>query len=71
MSDRPNHSLADSILRLQKLPLDPSLRDKVEEAWDLLTSGRQIEAEALAQNIEARVRHNRVSLKIETSTARH
>ncbi len=71
MSDRPNHSLADTILRLQKLPLDPSLRDKVEEAWDLLTSGRQIEAEALAQNIEARVRHNGVSLGIETSTARH
>ncbi len=71
MTDRPDHSLADAILRLRKLPLDPSLRDKVEESWDLFTSGRQIEAEALAQNVEARVRHNGVSLEIETSTARH
>ncbi len=58
MSDRPNHSLADAILRLQKLPLDPYLRDKVEEAWDLFTDGHQIEAEALAENVEARVRES-------------
>ena len=58
MSDRPNHSLADAILRLQKLPLDPNLRDKVEEAWDLFTNGHQIEAEALTKNVAACVRRN-------------
>ncbi len=70
MSDRPNHSLADAIHRLQKLPLDPNLRDKVDEAWDLLAGGHQIEAEALTENVEARVRQDAKGLVLDASAAR-
>ena len=61
MSDRSNHSLADAISRLQKLPLDSNLREKVEEAWDLFIGGHQIEAEALTENVAAKVRQARES----------
>ena len=71
MSDRPNHSVPDAILGLQKLPLDASLREKVDEAWDLLTNGHQIEAEALAENVAAQVRQSSEGLALDASPARH
>jgi hypothetical protein len=49
-------TLWTAIIQLQKLELDSSLRESVEEAASLLTQGQHIEAEALVQNAEARVR---------------
>lgn len=50
------NTLWTEIIRLRKLELGASLRDIVEEAANLLIEGRHIEAEALVQNAEARVR---------------
>jgi hypothetical protein len=50
------NTLWTEIIRLRKLELGASLRDIVEEAANLLVDGRHIEAEALVQNAEARVR---------------
>ena len=51
------HTLAAEIVRLQKLDLDDRLRGSIEEAAELLAEGRYMEAEALVQNADARVRH--------------
>jgi hypothetical protein len=51
------HTLAAEIVRLQKLDLNDQLRGKIEEAAELLAEGRYMEAEALVQNADARVRH--------------
>ena len=51
------HTLAAEIFRLQKLDLDDRLRGSIEEAAELLAEGRYMEAEALVQNADARVRH--------------
>ena len=56
MTDRIDGSFADAIIRLQKLDLDQRLRATIEEAWDLLSDGHQLEAEALVENVDARVR---------------
>lgn len=50
------NTLWTAIIQLQKLELDASLRESVEEAASLLTQGQHLEAEALVQNAEARVR---------------
>ena len=50
------NTLWTEIIRLRKLELGASLRKSVEEAANLLVEGRYIEAEALVQNAEARVR---------------
>jgi hypothetical protein len=52
------HTLWDEIARLRKLPLDLGLRKSLEEAVQLLTDGRYLEAEALIENTEARVRYS-------------
>jgi hypothetical protein len=49
--------LSELIIRIQKLDLDLGLRAIVEEAAQLLTAGRAMEAEALLQNVEARFYH--------------
>ena len=54
--NRTDRCLADAIIRLQKLDLDQRLRATIEEAWDLLSDGHQLEAEALVENVDARVR---------------
>jgi len=41
---------------LQKLDLDQRLRATVEEAWNLMSDGHQLEAEALIENVDAHVR---------------
>ena len=52
------HTLAAEIVRLQKLDLDDDhLRGSIEEAAELLAEGRYMEAEALVQNADARVRY--------------
>ena len=58
MTNRTDGSLIDAIIRLQKLDLDQHLRATVEEAWNLLGDGHQIEAEALIENVDARVRQS-------------
>lgn len=50
------NTLWTEIIRLRKLELGAGLRDIVEEAANLLMEGRHMEAEALVQNAEARVR---------------
>ena len=50
------HTLWAEIARLQRLKLDPSLWKSVDEAAELLTEGRFLEAQALVENAEARVR---------------
>jgi len=50
------NTLWTAIIRLRKLELGAGLRDSVEEAANLLVDGRHMEAEALVQNAEARVR---------------
>ena len=50
------NALWTEIIRLRKLEIGAGLRDSVEEAANLLVDGRHIEAEALVQNAEARVR---------------
>lgn len=52
-------NLAGEIIRLQKLDLDPILREKLEEAARLMAEGNNLEAEALVQNAEARIRQSR------------
>lgn len=52
-------SLAGEIIRLQKLDLDPNLREKLEEAARLMAEGNHLEAEALVQNADARIRQSR------------
>ena len=49
-------SLLDEIIRLRKLQLDTSLSSIVEEAAQLLARERRIEAEALIENVKARIR---------------
>ena len=56
VTNRTDRCLADAIIRLQKLDLDQRLRATIEEAWDLLSDGHQLEAEALVENVDARVR---------------
>ncbi len=51
-----NPSLLDEIIRLRKLHLDTSLSSIVEEAAQLLARERRIEAEALIENVNARIR---------------
>ena len=50
-------SLLDEIIRLRKLHLDASLSSIVEEAAQLLARERRIEAEALMENVKARIRY--------------
>ncbi len=50
-------SLLDEIIRLRKLQLDTGLSSIVEEAAQLLARERQIEAEALIENVKARIRY--------------
>ena len=56
MTDLADRSLAGAIIRLRKLDLDQRLRATIEEAWDLLSDGHLLEAEALVENVDARVR---------------
>ena len=56
MMNRTNESLADAIIRLRKLPLDSPLQEKIDEAWELLHGGRDLEAEALIENVSAQAR---------------
>lgn len=49
-------ALADEIIRLQKLDLDHTIRATVDEAAQLLSDGRSLEAEALIENADARFR---------------
>ena len=46
----------DEIIRFRKLHLDTSFSSIVEEAAQLLARERQIEAEALIENVKARIR---------------
>ena len=55
MTDPP---LLDEIIRLRKLHLDTSLASTVEEAAQLLARERRIEAEALIENVKARIRYS-------------
>ena len=55
-SEMTEHTLWGEIVRLQRMQLDPSLWKSVEEAAELLTEGRFIEAQALVENAEARAR---------------
>ncbi len=50
-----DQSLLDEIIRLRKLHLDTSLSSIVEEAAQLLARERRIEAEALIENVKARI----------------
>ena len=50
-------SLLDEIIRLRKLHLDTSLSSIVKEASQLLARERLIEAEALIENVKARIRY--------------
>ena len=52
-----DQSLLDEIIRLRKLHLDTSLSSIVEEAAQLLARERRIEAEALIENVKARIRN--------------
>ncbi len=52
-----DQSLLDEIIRLRKLHLDTSLSSIVEEAAQLLARERRIEAEALIENVMARIRY--------------
>ena len=52
-----DQSLLDEIIRLRKLQLDTSLASIVEEAAQLLARERLIEAEALIENVKARIRY--------------
>ena len=54
MRDTP---LLDEIIRLRKLHLETNLSAIVEEAAQLLAGERRIEAEALIENVKARIRH--------------
>lgn len=60
-------SLAGEIIRLQKLDLDPNLREKLEEAARLMAEGNHLEAEALVQNADARIRQSRDREAVETT----
>ena len=50
-------TLAAETLRLQKLDLHEDVRRLVDEAAELQTEGRFLEAEALIENADARARH--------------
>ena len=52
-----DQSLLDEIIRLRKLHLDTSLAAIVEEAAQLLERERRIEAEALIENVKARIHY--------------
>lgn len=52
-------TLAGEIIRLQKLDLEPGIREKLEEASRLMAEGSHLEAEALVQNADARIRQSR------------
>ena len=56
VTNRTDRSLADAIIRLRKFDLDQRLRATIEEAWDLLSDGHLLEAEALVENVDVRVR---------------
>lgn len=51
-------NLTGEIIRLQKLDLDSILREKLEEAARLMAEGNYLEAEALVQNADARIRQS-------------
>ncbi len=53
-------ALLDEIIRLRKLRLDTNLSSIVEEAAQLLARERRIEAEALIENVKARIRHSQL-----------
>ena len=53
-----DQSLLDEIIRLHKLHLDTSLSSIVDEASQLLGRERRIEAEALIENVKARIRQS-------------
>jgi hypothetical protein len=48
-----DHSLEERIYQMQKLDLDPGVREILEEASQLCAEGRHIEASALAEKAEA------------------
>ena len=50
-------SLLDEIIRLRKLHLETNLSSIVEEAAQLLARERRMEAEALIENVKARIRY--------------
>ena len=63
-------SLLDEIIRLRKLQLDTGLSSIVEEAAQLLARERQIEAEALIENVKARIRYTQPQKAPSASSAR-
>ena len=50
--------LEDEIIRLQKLQLQPSVAEVVEEAAQALSDEREMEAEALVEKIAALLRRD-------------
>lgn len=48
-------TLLDELIRLRKLVGEPALRTVLDEVEALLSDDREIEAEALLQNVEARL----------------
>ncbi len=64
-----DQSLLDEIIRLRKLHLDTSLSSIVEEAAQLLARGRRIEAEALIENVKARIRYTQPQMAPSASSA--
>ncbi len=63
-------SLLDEIIRLRKLELDTSLSSIVEEASQLLARERRIEAEALIENVKARIRQTQPQKAPSATSAR-
>lgn len=47
--------LHDELIRLRKLAAEPEWQEVLDEVESLLSSDREIEAEALLQNVEARL----------------
>ena len=47
--------LQDELIRLRKLAGEPALQKVLDEVESLLTAESEIEAEALLQNVEARL----------------
>ncbi len=48
--------LEDEIIRLQKLPLPPHVAEVAEEAAQVFSNGRDMEAEALVEKVSALLR---------------
>lgn len=64
VTNSTEESLADAIIRLQRMALDERLQEKVEEAWELLNDGRHMEAEALVENVNAWIRQAEDSTEV-------